>query len=110
LERDVVQLKNNVSSIIPNGLTSTATSLVVRTNDGVKFPVLSSGDYYFLTIVDVQNEFEIVKVTGQSGDVIQIQRGQSGTTAKVFPPNSRVELRVTVENIIAQTSGNYLIL
>lgn len=107
-----VQLKNNAFSLIPAGLSSTATTLVVTTGDGAKFPTLGTGDNFQLTLVDVNNNYEIVKVTARTDDTMTIERAQSGTLAIPFPPFSRAELRVTVENVLAATlaGGDYLLL
>lgn len=104
-----VQLTNNAATLIPAGVSSTATSLTVTTGDGAKFPVLGAGDYFYLTLVDVNNNYEIVQVTARIDDVMTIVRGQSGTLAIPFPSNSRAELRNTVENIFV-VAGDYLLL
>lgn len=104
-----IQLKNNAFAIIPSGVSSTATSLVVTTGDGAKFPAVGTGDFFYLTLADVNGNFEIVKVTARVDDVLTIERGQSGTLPIPFPPNSRAELRVTVENVFVAV-GDYLLL
>jgi hypothetical protein len=104
-----IQLKNNASSLIPDALTSTATALTVTTGEGDKFPSLGAGDFFYLTITDVNNNYEIVKVTARVGDVLTIERGASGTLPIPFPAYSRAELRVTVENITI-AAGDYLLL
>ncbi len=104
-----VQLKNNATSLIPAGLSSTATTLVVTAGDGAKFPTLGTGDYFQLTLADVSNNYEIVKVTARTDDTMTIERAQSGTLAIPFPPYSRAELRVTVENVFI-AAGDYLLL
>ena len=104
-----VQLKNNATTTIPNGVSSTATSLTVAAGTGVKFPILGTGDTFYLTLADVNGNFELVQVTARTDDVMTIVRGQSGTLAIPFPPHSRAELRVTVENIVTAV-GDYLLL
>jgi hypothetical protein len=104
-----VQLTNNAFSLIPLGVQSTDTSLTVTTGDGAKFPVLGTGDLFYLTLVNTSGTFEIVKVTARVDDVMTIERGQIGTVALTFLPNSRAELRVTVENVFI-AAGDYLLL
>lgn len=104
-----IQLTNNAFTTIPAGLSSIATSLTVATGDGAKFPVVGTGDYFYLTLVDVNNNYEIVQVTARIDDVMTIVRGQVGTLAIPFPTNSRAELRVTVENVFV-AAGDYLLL
>lgn len=104
-----VQLTNNAFSTVPAGVSSTTTSITVATGDGAKFPVLGGGDSFYLTLVDVNNNFEIVQVTARTDDTMSIVRGQGGTLPIPFPPNSRAELRITVENALI-AAGNYLLL
>jgi len=97
-----VQLKNNASTTVPLAISSTATSLTVAAGTGALFPTLGTGDYFYATIQDVDNHFEIVKVTARADDVMTIERAQEGTLAIPFPANSRFELRVTVENVLSK--------
>ena len=94
-----VQLKNNASTTVPQAISSTATSLTVLRGTGARFPTLGTGDFFYATIQDVNNHFEIVKVTARADDVMTIERAQAGTLAIPFPANSRFELRVTAENL-----------
>jgi hypothetical protein len=106
-----VQLKNNASTIVPLAISSTATSLVVASGTGAEFPTLGAGDYFYATIQDVNNNFEIVKVTARADDTMTVTRAQEGTLAIPFPANSRFELRVTVENILSKfTDLDFLLL
>jgi hypothetical protein len=97
-----VQLKNNASTTVPLAISSTATSLTVLGGTGARFPALGTGDYFYATIQDVNNHFEIVKVTARADDVMTIVRAQEGTLAIPFPANSRFEIRVTVENVLSK--------
>ena len=94
-----VQLKNNASTTVPLAISSTATSLTVLSGTGARFPTLGAGDFFYATIQDVNNHFEIVKVTARADDVMTIERAQEDTLAIPFPANSRFELRVTAENL-----------
>lgn len=106
-----IQLKNNASTTVPLAITSTATSLVVAAGTGAEFPTLGAGDYFYATIQDVNNNFEIVKVTARTDDTMTITRAQEGTLAIPFPANSRFELRVTVENMLSKfTDLDFLLL
>lgn len=106
-----IQLKNNASTTVPLAISSTATSLVVASGTGAEFPTLGAGDYFYATIQDVNNNFEIVKVTARTDDTMTITRAQEGTLAIPFPANSRFELRVTVENMLSKfTDLDFLLL
>ena len=104
-----VQLKNNAFTTVPTGVSSTDTTVTVATGDGSKFPALGSEEYFYLTLVDVSGNYEIVQVTARVDDVLTIVRGQGDTLPIPFPPNSRAELRVTVENVLV-AAGDYLLL
>lgn len=97
-----VQLKNNASTTVPLAISSTDTSLTVTAGTGSAFPTMGAGDYFYATIQDVNNHFEIVKVTARADDVMTIVRAQEGTLAIPFPANSRFEIRVTVENMLSK--------
>lgn len=106
-----IKLTNNAATLIPSAVSSTQTALTVSTGSGVLFPTLGAGDYFYATIQDVNNHFEIVKVTARTDDAMTIVRAQEGTLAVSFPANSRFELRVTVENMLSKfTDLNFLLL
>lgn len=92
-----VLIANNVSSILTAPLTAAATSMTVT--DGSRFPVLTSGNYFYATIITPSGIFEIVKVTTRTGNAMSIVRGQDGTNAQEFPANSRVEMRINAASI-----------
>lgn len=92
-------LKNNAVTTTVNALSSTDTTMTVAAGTGALFPILGTGDYFFATLQSVTNNYEVIKVTARTDDVMTIVRGQEGTLGIPFPANSRVELRVTVQNI-----------
>lgn len=104
-----IKLKNNAVGFLSTSITESSTQIYLQLGHGDLFPVLGPNDYFYATLVDVNNNFEIVKVIARSGDVLTVQRGAENTTIKSFPANSRVELRITVANIeelLATTSTN----
>lgn len=106
-----IKLTNNATALVPLSVSSTQTSLTVTTGKGALFPILGSGDYFFATLSDVNNNFEIVKVTARTDDVMTMVRAQESTLAIPFPANSRFEIRVTVENMLSKfTDLNFLLL
>jgi hypothetical protein len=94
-----LKITNNAFATVPAAVTSIQTSLTVTTGQGARFPSLGGSDYFYATLVDVSGNYEIVKVTARTDDVMTIVRGQESTLAIPFPANSRLELRVTAENI-----------
>lgn len=107
-----VKLANNAIAIIPSAVSSTQTMLTVAAGKGSLFPILGSGDYFFATLSDVSNNFEIVKVTARADDAMTFVRAQEQTLAIPFPANSRFEHRITAATIraIIDDADDYLLL
>jgi hypothetical protein len=102
-----VKVTNNATTTITADLSSTALSLTVAAGTGVLFPVLGAGDYFYATLVNTSGNFEVVKVTARTDDVMTIVRAQEGTLALPFPDNSRFELRVTAASVLESFISNY---
>ena len=96
---------NNASSELAVSIGQTTTSITLRSNTGARFPavVQGSGDYFYLTIYDqvggAESNYEIVKVTNRSNDIITVQRGQDGTAPMAYIAGAKVELRLTSEAV-----------
>ena len=107
-----VKFTNNAFALVPAALGSADTTITVESGKGALFPVLGTGDYFYLTLVDVNANFEIVMVTARAGDTFTVQRAQEGTTAIPFPANSRAELRITAATLTALITSvdSYLLL
>lgn len=89
---------NNASSKLTQALTADATSMHIQAEDVSKFPVLGAEDFCRLTIVGDHGDHEIVKVISISSDgTCTIERAQESTTAKEWPIENKVELRITAE-------------
>lgn len=97
---------NNASSKLTQALTADATSMHIQAEDVSKFPVLGAEDFCRLTIVGDHGDHEIVKVTSISSDgTCTIERAQDSTTAKEWPIENRVELRITAEYLNSITTS-----
>jgi len=105
----VAKVTNNAISLVPNALASTATTITLTSGDGSKFPALGVDDFFFLTLIDVAGNFEIVKVTTRVDDTLTVTRGQEGTLAIPFPANSRAELRVTAASVSVENQNVLLL-
>ena len=92
-------LTNNAVGFLAEPIDADSTVMTLVQGGAELFPVLGSGQYFFVTIADTNNQFEILKVTKTDGDVFTIQRGAESTAPKAFPVYSRVELRVTAGNV-----------
>lgn len=101
-----IKFTNNASSKLTQALTTSATSMQIKAEDVSKFPVLGAEDYCLLTLVGDNSNHEIVKVTNISSDgTCTIERAQDSTTAKEWPVDNRVELRITAEYLNSTTTS-----
>ena len=92
----LLQFANNVASQLAANIGPSDTALLVTAGQGVRFPVISAGQYYYVTLVHfTTGVIEVVKVTSRAVDTLTIVRGQDGTTPTSFNTASIVELRVT---------------
>ena len=96
-----VQFANNAYSTLASSIGTSNTSITTASGEGSRFPSASiaAGTYFFLTLVNTSNQYEIVKVTNRSGDTLTVVRGQDGTTAQVFNTGDRLELRPTAAGL-----------
>lgn len=90
-----VKVTNNAFGTISAGIDTSATTIVLDSGQGTRFPALSSGDFFFGTLIDTSNNLEIVKVTARSTDSMTVTRAQDNTTARAFSIGDRFELRPT---------------
>lgn len=105
-----LKLTNNATTTLASAINSSALSLTVAPTTGALFPTLGSGDYFYATLQNTDNTFEIVKVTARSTDTMTIVRAQESTTARSFASGSRFEIRVTVQNTRAEFDDLNLLL
>lgn len=95
-----IQFANNAATTLFSSVTVSDTQIVVSPGGGVLFPAAGGSNYFMVTVVDnITGLLEIMKVTARSGDTFTVARAQEGTTARAFPTNSSVELRLTAQSI-----------
>jgi hypothetical protein len=94
-----IKLANNAIALVPSAVSSTQTTVTVAAGKGALFPILGSSDYFYATLTDLNNNYEIVKVTARTDDVMTVVRAQESTLAIPFSANSRFELRVTAASV-----------
>lgn len=99
-----LKVTNNAASRLKTAITETSTTLTVESGAGSLFPVISSGDYFYVTLVG-DSVMEIVKVTAKDGDTFTITRAQDNTTAHSFEAGDVVELRINAACINDISSG-----
>lgn len=100
---------NNAVATLSASINSTATTVTVASGQGALFPTLSTGDYFYATIIDSSNNIEIIKVTARSTDSLTVVRAQEGTTGRSFIGGDSISLRVTaagLNNFAGQDKNN----
>lgn len=101
-----IKLTNNAVTKLAAGINNSATSLQVTPGEGARFPTLAEGDWFPATLIDVNGNLEIVRVTERSTDTFTITRAQEGTAAIAFSAGDRVELRMTAGTLEAYFAEN----
>lgn len=91
-----LKLANNAVGRLASNRSASDTALVLVSGDGAKFPALTTGQYFPVTLVRASDgAVEIVKVTARSSDTLTVTRAQEGTAALALIAGDRVELRLT---------------
>ena len=92
-----VLIANNAYSSLASAISDTDTTITLATGTGARFPSISGSDYFYATLIDTTNNIEVVKVTARSSDTLTVERAADDTTARWFPVDARIELRVTAQ-------------
>ncbi len=108
-----IKFANNSESTLASGISAGATTLTVAAGHGTRFPTVVSGagDFFYVTLVNISGEREVIKVTEhQAGtDVFQVMERaadaiSNGTpTAYVFATGDVVQIRVPAVAILTPT-------
>ena len=105
-----VLFKNNVTATLAAGISDTATTIVVSSGQGTRFPSLTTGQYFYATLYDSSNNIEIIKVTARSSDSLTVVRGYDSSTAHSYLTGDNIAMRLNagaLTDIQAYTpSGN----
>ncbi len=100
---------NNASSRLYAAIDVLTTSIRVQAGDGAKFPQPpgNGSQVFTVTIEDRRSgQVEICVCTGRSGDILNVMRGQEGTTAQAFLMGATVSNRLTAETMkVLMNSG-----
>ena len=105
------EFTNQASAFIALDLDELDTAVQVESGFGSLFPDVDPNDpgaYAIMSFEDNQDNLEIVKMTGRSTDIMQIERGYEETTplSWLVENQTRVSLRVTAETLrTLQDSG-----
>lgn len=87
---------NNAKGTLASSINGSATTILLQSGQGARFPSPTGGDFFDLTLTEagLETNWEIVKVTARSGDSLTVTRGQYGTTALSWVADSKAESRV----------------
>lgn len=77
---------NEAVTTLSGSVSSGATTANLAAGSGAKFPSPGAGEYFLATFKDAatQLNYEIVKVTSRTADVVTIVRAQEGTSAQAW--------------------------
>ena len=105
-----IQFTNNASGSLAAGITTSSTTITLKSGEGALFPELTTPgtDYFYGTLVDASGNREIVAVVDRSGDTLTVGvpgsatpnaagRGWEGTTARAFSADDQFRLGLTVQ-------------
>lgn len=86
---------NNGETVTAEPISDTETAWTLE--DGTVFDAPGTGEHLLLTIEERTDasEYEVVKCTDITGDVVTVVRGQEGTSGTAFTSGSKVEARLT---------------
>jgi len=91
-----VIIKNNAVGFLAIVAAANSTSITLRAQDVAQFPVLTAGQYFYLTLTAPSGATEIVRVTATAAEVFTVVRT---APSYEFVAGSKAELRVTAEAI-----------
>ncbi|MGQ7957692.1 hypothetical protein ACUTAF_08245 [Pseudomonas sp. SP16.1] len=91
---------NNWSAALTAEASAVAGQLTIDPAAAALLVGLGTGDHYLLTLVDIDESgqevaWEIVTVTAQSAGVLDVLRGQEGTSARLWAIGTPISVRVT---------------
>lgn len=92
--------KNNAYASLAAELSASGTLATLAAGQGARFPAPTGGDFFLATLIlldgnGAETAWEIVKCTARATDGLTIERAQEGTTARIWPVGTRIELRTT---------------
>lgn len=106
-----LKLKNNAVSSLAASLAAGETLVRVLAGHGVRFPVLSTGDWFPVAVQNAAGAIEYMRATSRAGDVITVVRGRENTEAIAFEAGDTIFLPLTVAalNALGVISGEVAI-
>jgi len=90
-----VLIANNATGRLAGSIDSTQVTVSLQAGEGSRFPSPAGNDWFPITLVQPDGDLEIMHCTGRVNDMLTVQRGMEGTSAKTFSAGDRCALRVT---------------
>ena len=87
-----IKFLNNAYGVLTAPITESDTVINVM---NMGFPKLKPDYYYYATLMDTDNNLEIVKITKANNSVLTVERAQEGTIARSYIVEDRIEHRIT---------------
>jgi len=88
---------NNAETKLTTAITPDNYVIAVQYGDVFPLIVDQGLEDFTLTLEDDQGNMEIVRVTNRTGNALTVFRAQEGTTARAFPANTNISLRLTAK-------------
>ena len=89
-----VLVANNAWGTLNTEITQFASEIYLAPGQGDRFPNAVQGvTWFYGTLVDADNNIEIVRVVNRNAETLSVERGVDGTQARAFPAEARFELR-----------------
>ena len=73
----MIKFADNTLAILADPILASDTVILLEADSGAQFPVLAAGEYFYLTLFRIVDEVEInevVRVTGRTGDILNVER------------------------------------
>ncbi|ULQ47395.1 hypothetical protein JN531_003720 [Flagellatimonas centrodinii] len=86
--------RNNFSTTLSSPAADDAVQIVIPTVDADKLPADFNNHFIMLTL-QAGSTMEIIRVTGRTGDTLDVIRAQEGTAAAAWSAGDKVENRMT---------------
>jgi hypothetical protein len=100
---------NNAHAKLSVDINASQTTIELEAGKGALFPSPSGDQLFKLTVQSLafpETDIEIMNVTARNIDVLTVQRGQEGTTAKAFSAATAIaQLRITKETLASFTQS-----
>lgn len=87
-------VSNNGWGELSVAVSATHNQILLTGGQGERFPnAVAPNSWFFVTVVDEENNLEIMRVINRNADTFEVERGWDNTQARAFPQGAKVELR-----------------